>query len=184
MLRNLSTLTLVFILCFQAQVSFAQRGMRVFKPAHYQYGKTSVVKSFEVDSRGGVFKVSDTGSPLDGVVISVPAGAVLAGRTIELSVGYDTGSLVHINSGTAGDFTMVLATKERAEAVFQVPINITVPFKNKNVDTVTPLPYFINNKGAISPAQLLSIDRTNKTFSFCTFHTGIYAWIDDDLRNN
>ena len=123
-----------------------------------------------VPTTGGTLTVTDPISPIYGVVVDFPAGALP--QSTEVTIGYNNGSLVP-NSGTysANILIEVPGIKE-----FSQPVEITVPFDQPNS---IPIPYYITGDGSIRPCQLVKVDRINKTFTFQIFHASLFTWIVD-----
>ena len=79
------------------------------KPSYYKQRDATMVKSFDVDAKGGIFEIGDMGTPIDNTVIEIPEGAL--DKKITLSVGYlNDGEFIY--HGSMGDgVIMVLSTK-------------------------------------------------------------------------
>lgn len=138
--------------------------------AHFSPGTDTALTSKTIDAYGGVLQIQNTGTPLDGVTVSVPPGAL--DRTTTFSVGYNTGTL-SVPDGTPSG--TVLLIDAGAVKTFAQPVTITVPFFGDN--TVIPVPYYIAPDGSLKLAQLVNVDRTAHTLIFQTFHASWYTWI-------
>lgn len=126
------------------------------------------VASQSIDPAGGTITVSG-GTPIDGVQVTFPAGALAAANTV--NVGYNTGTMTP-NSGTAG--RAIVLTLSPGQAEFDQPVSITVPYTDINS---IPVPYYVDANGALQPMQIAAIDTSAKTFTFETFHASIFTWI-------
>ena len=133
-------------------------------------GTDTIVTSKSIDAYGGVITIQNTGTPIDGVTVSVPAGAL--NKTTTFSVGYNTGALSLVSGTPSG---VILILDGGGVTTFANPITITAPFNGDN--TVIPVPYYIDASGKLHLAQLVNVDRTAKTISFQTFHASWYTWV-------
>jgi len=154
------------------------------KPAYYEQGETTIVKSFDVGTSGGVFEIKNTGTPVDGVVIEIPAGALLYKQVqkITLSVGYNGGVLHNVKSGKASGIVLVLSTDSIVD--YEFPVRVKVPFvPDPSLDPGTPVPYAIDREGHLFPLQLISVKREIGEFTFDTSYTPLmFTWIYANLR--
>lgn len=135
-------------------------------------GTDVTVTSKVIATTGGTIVAGNNGTPIDGVQVQFPAGA-LASET-NVSLGYNTGSLTP-NEGTYGGVALTLDTGSAKQ--FDQPVSITVPFTDA---TKVPVPYYVDAAGKLHPMQLIKIDRTAKTFTFQTFHASWFTWIFGD----
>ena len=141
---------------------------------------------------GGVIQLGTSGTPLDGLVVTFPAGAVL--KPTKISVGYNKGTLKP-NEGTFSETTLVLDAEDIFE--FGMPVEITFPFGKHRVRVsssdptkarsaqatpstadAVPVPYRIEEDGTLRPAQATEINRAAGTFTFITFCSGRFSWIE------
>ena len=127
----------------------------------------------EITPNGGTLLVSDPSSPIYGVTIQFPGGALPQNTSV--SVGYNTGSLTP-NRGIYSGVNLIIETPGVEH--FSQPVEIIVPFNDASGNAV-PVPYFINEDGTLSPAQLISINRVDNTFTFHAFHASLWTWIID-----
>lgn len=134
----------------------------------YKAGENVIVNSKIIGADGGTIQAANSGTPIDGVIVKFPAGAL--SKDINVFLGYNEGEL-ESEDGTQNGFVLVLDTGEVTQ--FEEPISITVPFKDTST---TPVPYYVDSLGKVHPVQLVSIDREDGTFTFETFHASSYRW--------
>jgi len=120
-------------------------------PAIFKIGQTTIIKSVKVDSSGCIIKIGNLGTPIDGMAIDMPSGA-LDKETI-IPIGYNDGTL-NPNYGTFSGKTIVL-----------------------NDDGTFPVPFYVDPDGKLHAVQPLGIDIVSGNFSFHTYHGGLFTWI-------
>ena len=143
------------------------------EPVEFDEGNDIPELTESVPPTGRTLTVTDPTSPIYGVVVDFPAGALP--QITEVTIGYNDGSLVP-NSGTYSGTNILIEVPGIRE--FSQPVEITVPFDQPNS---IPIPYYITGEGSIRPCQLVKVDRVNKTFTFQTFHASLYTWIVDHV---
>lgn len=139
------------------------------QPVTFSPGNDVTVTSKVIAQTGGTIEAGNSGTPIDGVQVQFPAGALPADTNV--SLGYNTGTLTP-NEGTYAGVALVLNTG--AVTQFDQPVTIIVPFTDTSK---VPVPYYVDSTGKLHPAQLITIDRTAKTFTFQTFHASWFTWI-------
>jgi hypothetical protein len=140
--------------------------------ATFQPGTTTVDATSTVGASGGTLNGA-TGSPLEGVVLTIPAGAFEA--DVELSLGYNDGTVTPV-VGTQHGPIIELATDFDGDAGFEQPLTITVPFSAD--DGSIPIPYYINSDGSgLEPCDIVGLDSVAGTMTFVTWHASAYAVI-------
>ncbi len=142
----------------------------VRRVAHYEPGTTHEELTTTVDAYGGTLTVDNPASPINGVQVIFPAGAIRSAERVAL--GYNDGRV----SPRSGRFSgAILSLDPESTHIFDRPVRIVVPFSEDT--TAIPVPYYITPDGRLRSAQLLSIDRLNHTFVFETFHASLFTWI-------
>lgn len=139
------------------------------QPVTFTAGTDAVITSKVIAQTGGTIEAGSSGTPIDGVKVQFPAGALPADTNV--SLGYNTGTLTP-NEGTYAGVALVLNTGSVTQ--FEQPVSITVPFTDI---TKVPVPYYVDSTGKLHPMQLMAIDRTAETFTFYTFHASWFTWI-------
>jgi uncharacterized protein YfaP (DUF2135 family) len=119
---------------------------------------------------GGTIVLENTGTPLDGITVSIPPGALDTAETF--TVGYNSGNLNPVDGRASG---IVLTINAGGSVEFNHPVRITVPFHG-DPDEV-PVPYYIDPDGRLHAAQIVRLDRDNNLFVFQTFHASWFSWL-------
>lgn len=141
------------------------------EPADFEPGAEVGVIS-EVVGPEGADLVGPAGTPLEGVLVSFPPGAVELDTQVDL--GYETGTLTPA-MGEAGDTVIVLNVT--GDDVFEQPVEITFPFPEAAKGDDVPVPYHIDDAGRLSLANLVEVDWEAGTATFQIFHASLFAWI-------
>jgi len=145
----------------------------MLKSASYKYGQTIIVKSFDINTKGGLFEISNTGTAIDGTIVEIPEGAL--DKEMTLSVGYNDG-ILDLRSGEASGITIVLSTEQKI--IFQKPVTIKIHF-DPSINPKTIVGYSIDEQGRIRPIDIKSSPR-KKTgeVSFYIFYMPImFTWV-------
>ncbi|MBF0566714.1 MAG: hypothetical protein HQK89_15925 [Nitrospirae bacterium] len=121
------------------------------------------VASQPIPAAGGTISVGHTGTPIDGVSVTLPGGALSASTNVTL--GYNTGNLIPIYGTYAG---VALTLNAGNVTQFNQPVSITVPFTDTSM---TPVPFYIDDTGQIHLMQLVNVDRTARTFTL--YYSGL-----------
>jgi hypothetical protein len=135
----------------------------------FEPGGDVPVTSKIIGPAGGTIEAGNSGTPIDGVVVRFPAGALIDDTNV--SLGYNTGSLTP-NDGIWCGATISLSAENTDE--FFEPVEIIMPF---NSSDGTPVPYYINEKRQLRPMQLTDIDDAANTFTFISFHASFFTMI-------
>jgi len=140
--------------------------------------KTIVVASAKIDAYGGVIKAGNSGSPIDGMIIEIPAGAVEKEDTF--SLGYNEGKII-VNDGSPSSDVIYVFSAEKTKG-FDQPVKIKVPY-NPSIPFRGNLgihPCAVDEKGRISGLQLRDIDKENHTLWIDTFVPCSFIYIYDN----
>jgi hypothetical protein len=132
-------------------------------------GNVTLDASATIGAAGGTLD-GPGGSPIAGVHVAVPAGAL--GGDVQLSLGHTDGTVTPL-AGTWGGVMLDISATEPL-ALAQV-MEVTMPFSGA-ADEV-PVPYYVAPDGALQPCTLTAIDRVAGTFSFITQHASVYTYI-------
>ena len=142
-----------------------------WSPVVFQPGEDHIVVTQIIGAAGGTIQVVNTGTPIDGVKVVFPAGALPSDTTVTL--GYNTGTLTP-NYGVWDGKTVVLSTS--GVNAFGDLVKITIPYKHEN--NMVPLPSYINkNDNRVSTAQDAGSDYNADTLSIVTLQEGAYTII-------
>jgi len=154
---------------------FLQREYQIAKlsePAYFEYGKTILVKSFKVGPVGGLFEIKNTDTPIDGMTIEIPKGAL--DKEINFSAGYNDGVLKNVR-GEWSEITGVLYSEQLVDLMSK-PMLIRISMKYSG-DPKAVVPYAIDEKGKIHSLTTLSMDKESRTFSYATFYIPLtFTW--------
>lgn len=139
------------------------------EPAEVTLGVDTVVTTQTIGTAGGTITAAG-GSPIDGVSMTFPPGALPADTVVEL--GWNDGT-VALPIGESG--MPILVIEAGAVYEFAEPVQITVPF-TEDEDTI-PLAFYVHEDGRLDGMQAVDIDYAADTFTFETFHASPYTII-------
>jgi len=131
-------------------------------------GTTVELVTETIGPSGGTVQ-GPAGSPLEGVSVFVPPGA-LNGST-PVSLGYNDGSIAPVLGEHAGPILHLAAGDVTR---FNEPLEITVPFPGG--DTL-PIPYYIRDQGTLHLLGVAGQDPTAGEYTFLTNHASLFATI-------
>jgi len=140
-------------------------------------GKTVVVRSIQVGPDGGTLTVNNTGTPADGVVVTVHKGTL--SQEVTLSLGYNDGKIENLQAGKASGTTLVLSTNPKVDfsvAMDGSAVQITVPY-DSSTKPLAISPYAIDENNKLQPLQLEAIDKATSRARFATFRSVMFTWI-------
>jgi hypothetical protein len=111
------------------------------------------------------------GSPIDGVYIEFPEGALP--ELADVSLGYNTGQIVPV----IGEFLAPLLTLSTGEVTeFAAPVQLNVPF---DPELGFPIPYHINDDGTLRLMTITGVDDVNGVLTYATFHASRFGHLYD-----
>ncbi|MGE4496449.1 MAG: YfaP family protein [Deferribacterales bacterium] len=149
-------------------------GEAVFTP-----GSDVVLETASIGENGGTVTISGTDTALDGAVITFPSGAL--DNISEITVGYNTGNVALPEGVSSSAQGGTLYIHSEGGSTFSQPVEITLPFDDaSNV----PVPFYVDENGVLRPVLVTNVDTVNKTFTFVTTHTSVWAWIVDVLTDS
>ena len=148
--------------------------------AYYEPGENQNISTQEIPPTGGVIE-GPPGTPLEGISVNFPAGAVSATSCYSLALNNGT---LHVASGQPSGIVIdlspcdgVLNRSDGSESTkFDQPVEITVPYDPDNGEGFV-IPYFIDADGKLDLLETTNIDSNNHTITFVTFHCSWYSWI-------
>ena len=144
------------------------------KPAHFESGKEVEVVSARVGPQGAVLSTGNLGTPVDGIAVEIPAGALNHEVTVKLS--YNTGKL-SLNHGQPTGVFLRISAEQVTE--FRVPIRIRVSYDPSHWKGYVLVGYAIDQKGRLSGVDSGPKDSQAGTASFSTLvpllFTCVYA---------
>ncbi len=139
-------------------------------PAKYVGGTPVMVAEATIDSAGGKLQ-GTAGSPIEGVVVTVPAGAL--DEPTQLSLGYDNGTFTDVSPEDLSGVVLVL--NSNGTHVFGEPIKIEYPFK---AEGRIPVPYYLRDDGTLVIAAALPLDRAARRGAFVSWHASKFTWMN------
>lgn len=140
-------------------------------PATYTAGTPVVDVSAVIGPAGGTL-TGPAGTPVEGVVVTVPAGAVAAPTTFTL--GHDVGgTFANVDPAELSGLVIVLDSDTQHE--FGKPVSVEFPYS----DPVRfPIPYYLRPDGRFELVQPLPVDRSAGRGGFSTWHASPYTWVN------
>ena len=148
------------------------------EPAEVTLGVDTVVSTQTIGTAGGTISAPG-GSPIEGVSMTFPAGALPADT--EVSLGYNDGT-VDLPIGELVLPILVIDVGDVYE--FDEPAQITVPFTGD--EDMIPLALYMHDDGRLDGMQAVSYDYEADTFTFETFHASpiiradVYSYDEDE----
>ncbi len=131
----------------------------------------TLLASRAVDRAGAELAVGSRDSPIDGLVVHIPAGALARPDTV--SLGFSTRP-VAVRAGRGSGVVIVLQTGSLAS--FQRPVAIEVPVPGLSPEALV-VPYRVDDQGRLHLLQLTRLDPDHQRFWFDTFAPGQFTWV-------
>lgn len=139
--------------------------------AKYESQSVQAVATGVVGSHGGTVPVANTGTPLDGIEVRFPAGAVPDGTPVKLD--WDHGALTNV-AGTESGTVVLFSTGKVKE--FERHVEIRVHFDPaQNPETV--MAYSIDDNGRLHALDVASFDTTRGEALIWTFQPVRFTWV-------
>ncbi|HAX90979.1 MAG TPA: hypothetical protein DCY07_02060 [Rhodospirillaceae bacterium] len=139
--------------------------------AEYAFGSTQSVLQKDIGAKGAALAVQQSGTPLDGLVLDVPAGAFP--RDGKITIGYNNGTL-KLNTGTPSGQVAVIDFG--GVQALEKPVTIRVSYaKTEQVSGVVG--YAIDDRGRLEPVTLSRIDPDLNVAEFSTFVPLVFTWV-------
>jgi hypothetical protein len=143
-----------------------------------QLGDTTEVAQQVVSPDGGTLQGA-AGTPLEGVSLTIPAGAVLA--DLDVSLGYNSGTVTPVD-GTVASPIIDITTNFNGTEGFAVPLEITTPYTAAPDEY--PVPYYINEDGSgLELCEIVNVDEVAKTITFSLWHASSVVVFAAKLAN-
>lgn len=145
------------------------------KPAaQFTPGTDVTVVSAQVGPKGVVLKAGQTGTPIDGLSVEIPAGALT--NEVRVTLGYNTGKLMlPSGAGTASGVFLKLAAEGIEE--FQQLVNIKVQYDPARHKPLVVVGYAIDAKGRLRALNQGPQDTKAGTATFSTFLPILFTWV-------
>jgi len=147
------------------------------QPAHFEPGKSIEVACAVVGPSGATLRIDSSGTPVDGITVEIPAGALARDVTVKLS--YDTGTLTLTKGQASGVYLRVSAESVKE---FREPIRINIRF-----DPVRWKGYAVAGYGVDAQGRLEAVDAGPKDYdkgvaSFTTLVPLLFTWVYAETR--
>ncbi|MFO7774146.1 MAG: leucine-rich repeat domain-containing protein [Dehalococcoidia bacterium] len=160
---------LIAVVLITGVVGFGGCNEEANEPAIFTYAGNTTVMSQTISPMGGTIEAGHSGTPIDGIEVEFPEGALTEDTNI--SLGYNTGTLTP-NEGIYAGVAFTIDTGNVSQ--FGQAVIVKAPFEN--IDG-TPVPYYVDSDGRLHPTLLLEVDRATETFTFAIFHASTFTWI-------
>ncbi len=182
-LRTVSWLSVLFVTATTSLLSCSSgkgydwTSLSAATPATYTPGTPVVLAQATIDAGGGTL-AGPAGTPLDGVVLTIPAGAVSGPTTF--SLGYDDGgSFANVPADELSG--LVIAIDTDGQHQFSQPLSVEFTF----TDPVNfPVPYYLKADGSFELQSPLPVDRAAGRGGFLTWHASNYTWVNKSPKSS
>jgi len=139
----------------------------------YQSNKQFHVAKYDISENGATLTIANTGTPIDGINIIVPPGAI--SKDGEILLGYETGKFLPTIHGIPSRIVLVIETPEITS--YENPIEVIVPLATMEKDWIGVAGYKIDIEGRLEPLTTTSLDRNTNTATFATFAPLKMTWV-------
>lgn len=146
--------------------------LAIANPAHFERGKEILVTTAQVGSTGATLNTGATGTPVDGIAITIPPDALERETTVSLS--YNTGTL-SLNSGEGSGVFLRIAVEHVRE--FRQPVKIHVQYAAQRHRDSVVVGYAIDVKGRLHAVDIEAQDRQAGTAAFSTYVPLLLTWV-------
>ncbi len=123
-----------------------------------------------IDAAGGTLS-GPSGSPLAGVVVTFPAGALTAPTKVTLALDQGAG----FANAHSDEHPLALSITSDGQREFGKPISVTFPFEDT---TRFPVAYHVRDDGTLAVMPPLALDRARHRGGFVTYHLTKYVVFD------
>jgi hypothetical protein len=142
------------------------------KAAAFERGKDVEVVSLRVGPQGATLNAGQSGSPIDGLVVEIPPGALK--REITVKLLYNTGKL-SLPKGQGSGIFLGLSADEVRE--FEKPVTIRIRYDASRHQCLVVVGYAIDNKGRLRAVNSGAQDVKAGTASFSTLIPLLFTWV-------
>ncbi len=151
-----------------------ENGTRV-DSVSFSYGESLPLLTESIGPSGGVIRIENSGTPLDGVEISVPSG-VLQPSTL-ITVGTNSGKF-DLASDPLANVVLEIEISDGQDH-FDKPLLITIPYDH---NYEAPIPFYITDDGKARVAQRIDSDQINGVIKFHTYHASAWSWLIPEAK--
>jgi len=141
-------------------------------PASFVSSKEVVVASARVGPQGAMLETGKGGTPVDGIRVEIPAGALKRETTVTLS--YNTGKLSLPKGEGSSAFLRIDAEKVTD---FSAALVIHVSYDPKLGKDRMLVGYAIDARGRLAPIDSGPLDRNLGKASFLTMTPLLFTWV-------
>jgi hypothetical protein len=142
------------------------------KPPRFISGTESTVVSSQVGPKGAVLEAGKTGTPIDGISIEIPAGALT--KEVTISLGYNTGKLVLPHGESSGIFFRISAGSLKE---FNEPVTIHLSYDPLRHKGRVLVGYAIDEKGQLASVDSGTKDSKAGRADFITMVPLLFTWV-------
>jgi hypothetical protein len=153
-------------------VALAEVTLAASNPAHFERGKDVTVVSTRVGPQGATLNTGNTGTPVDGITVEIPAGALT--QELNVTLSYNTGTL-SLPSGESSGVFLGLSAEQLNE--FQQPVTIRIRYDAKRHQNVVLVGYAIDAEGRLRAVNQESQDNKAGLASFSTYVPLLFTWV-------
>lgn len=159
-------IVLIFCLFFSGGIM----GQNI-KPAQFEFGKEVIVQSTVVNHSGGTYKIENSDTPINGITVEIPEGAL--DKEVNIIMGYNDGQL-NLRAGKGSGVIFILRTEPGI--TFLKPIKIMVPYQ-VSINPLGVAGYAIDENGRLHLLDTGGISEADGTVSFYTFKPLLLTWV-------
>ena len=142
--------------------------------AQFTPGDEEMSDPISVDDDGATLE-GLAGTPIEDVVVHIPAGALHEQTDIQL--GYNDGVVAAVAGSPSG---VVLDVDAGTTEQFDIPIEISFRYAEggtKAAMDYVPVPYHIDEEGKLHLMSLIEVDPIEGAATFETYHASWFTWI-------
>ncbi len=131
-----------------------------------------IVTTASVDASGLQMEAGRTGTPIDGVVVTIPPDAVTEEDTIAL--GY-TRKPVEVVEGQWCGVTIVISMGHTTS--FKEYVTVKVPYDASEEGASLVIPYQVDEAGGLHVMDIANIDRETQSLLVTTWRPCAFTWV-------
>ena len=170
MMRNLSiALYVVVLLTCSLEASMAA----TIPIRNYIVHDKMIVSRFAITGTGGIFTIDAPETPIHGVNIIVPPGAIR--MNCEMIVAWEKGEFQPPLQGEHSGITLLLDTPNITS--YDQPLEILIPLHELDWPWIGVAGFSIDEEGRLEALATLSLDADRKYAKFITFRPLKMTWV-------
>ena len=160
----------VFLGAAMARTAFSQDAAR------FTFGQTRLLAAKDIGPEGGRMTIQGTDTPLEGLVLDIPPGALE--REDRVTIGYDDGTLILPMGAPSGKTAVITFGKAPSLAL---PAAVSLPF-DRDKAVGPPQGYAVDAQGRLDLLMLARFDRESGVAVYHTFRSMTMTWAYLDMR--